>query len=230
VNSNDSWILENRSSIFESTDEHHVESIDRYLSTSTIDQTDLSPIDLLLFDRLLLVVPVLQTQIDTIVDNRTESQSIDSDLSSTSQLSQVSFSTASSASSSSFPSISIAIGSEDNRSSVLWWPPLPANPHWMYSAVLLLILLGVGGNLLVCLAICTEKRLQNATNYFLLSLAVADLLVSLVVMPFLMICELYGKSPQLLTRLNYDQITSFLCESSSAASRLTFSSPPTLVK
>ena len=97
--------------------------------------------------------------------------------------------TSGSSSSSFSQSSSLSFTSFDNR----FWPPLPDQPQWMYTAVLLLIALGVGGNLLVCLAICTEKRLQNATNYFLLSLAVADLLVSMIVMPFLMICELYGE-------------------------------------
>lgn len=53
-----------------------------------------------------------------------------------------------------------------------------------------LIVVGVGGNGLVCLAVSTERRLQNTTNYFLLSLAVVDLLVSLLVMPLCILLEL----------------------------------------
>ena len=45
----------------------------------------------------------------------------------------------------------------------------------------------------VCLAVCWEKRLQNMTNYFLMSLAIADLLVSILVMPLGMVVELYGE-------------------------------------
>uniref|UniRef100_T1J4R3 G-protein coupled receptors family 1 profile domain-containing protein n=1 Tax=Strigamia maritima TaxID=126957 RepID=T1J4R3_STRMM len=47
-----------------------------------------------------------------------------------------------------------------------------------------LILVGTAtGNILVCLAICLEKRLHNMTNYFLLSLAMTDLMVAVSVMP-----------------------------------------------
>jgi len=49
------------------------------------------------------------------------------------------------------------------------------------------------GNLLVCAAVCVERRLQNITNYFLMSLSIADLLVSLLVMPLAMIVELFGE-------------------------------------
>jgi 5-hydroxytryptamine receptor 2 len=58
-------------------------------------------------------------------------------------------------------------------------------PHyeWSYLFVILFIFAGGLGNILVCLAVTLDKRLQNVTNYFLLSLAVADLLVSLFVMP-----------------------------------------------
>lgn len=42
---------------------------------------------------------------------------------------------------------------------------------------------GAVGNVLVWLAVCMDRALQNSTNYFLLSLAAADLLVSLCVMP-----------------------------------------------
>lgn len=58
-------------------------------------------------------------------------------------------------------------------------------PHyeWTYLFVIVFILAGGLGNILVCLAVALDKKLQNVTNYFLLSLAVADLLVSLFVMP-----------------------------------------------
>lgn len=55
--------------------------------------------------------------------------------------------------------------------------------EWTYLFVILFILAGGLGNILVCLAVALDKNLQYVTNYFLLSLAVADLLVSLFVMP-----------------------------------------------
>lgn len=55
--------------------------------------------------------------------------------------------------------------------------------EWSFLFVLVFIVAGGVGNILVCLAVCLDRRLQNVTNYFLLSLAVADLLVSLFVMP-----------------------------------------------
>lgn len=57
------------------------------------------------------------------------------------------------------------------------------NYDWSFLFVILFIVAGGVGNILVCLAVCLDKRLQNVTNYFLLSLAIADLLVSLFVMP-----------------------------------------------
>ncbi|GAB6018897.1 hypothetical protein CHUAL_000554 [Chamberlinius hualienensis] len=67
--------------------------------------------------------------------------------------------------------------------------------NWLFLLLLLFIGAGVVGNTLVCLAIGLERRLQNMTNYFLLSLSVADLLVSLVVMPFGLISGFLGYWP-----------------------------------
>ena len=43
--------------------------------------------------------------------------------------------------------------------------------------------LGSLGNLLVCLAIATNSRLRRASNYLLFSLAIADLIVTLICEP-----------------------------------------------
>lgn len=65
--------------------------------------------------------------------------------------------------------------------------------EWSFLFVMFFIVAGGLGNILVCLAICLDKKLQNVTNYFLLSLAVADLLVSLFVMPLGAIPGFLGK-------------------------------------
>jgi hypothetical protein len=67
---------------------------------------------------------------------------------------------------------------------------------WSFLFVLVFIVAGGVGNILVCLAVCLDRRLQNVTNYFLLSLAIADLLVSLFVMPLGAIPGFLGKSLQ----------------------------------
>lgn len=58
----------------------------------------------------------------------------------------------------------------------------PVNNWWALVA-LVLVVCTAAGNVLVCLAIYLERRLQNVTNYFLMSLAITDLLVAILVMP-----------------------------------------------
>lgn len=60
------------------------------------------------------------------------------------------------------------------------------NPEKVYSALLLILLpiLAVLGNILVILSVYKEKSLQSVTNYFIVSLGLADLLVACFVMPF----------------------------------------------
>jgi 5-hydroxytryptamine receptor 2 len=83
-------------------------------------------------------------------------------------------------------------------------PPIPANyndwesdaiqPLGEHNFVALLILpvlcvTGLIGNIMVCIAIWSDRRLHNVTNYFLFSLALADLLVCMVVMPLAILVE-----------------------------------------
>ncbi|XP_054690662.1 5-hydroxytryptamine receptor 2B isoform X1 [Grus americana] len=66
--------------------------------------------------------------------------------------------------------------------------------RWAALLILLVIIPTIGGNILVILAVSLEKKLQYATNYFLTSLAVADLLVGLFVMPIALLIILFDCS------------------------------------
>lgn len=73
------------------------------------------------------------------------------------------------------------------------------NNYWALSA-LILVVGTAAGNILVCLAIAWERRLQNVTNYFLMSLAMTDLMVAILVMPL-----------GILTLFKGELISMFLC-------------------
>uniref|UniRef100_A0A8B9RWW9 Dopamine receptor D2 n=1 Tax=Accipiter nisus TaxID=211598 RepID=A0A8B9RWW9_9AVES len=68
-------------------------------------------------------------------------------------------------------------------------------PQYNYYALLLtlLIFVIVFGNVLVCMAVSREKALQTTTNYLIVSLAVADLLVATLVMPWVVYLEVVGE-------------------------------------
>jgi len=58
--------------------------------------------------------------------------------------------------------------------------------------MLLLLLfpaLTVFGNVLVCLSVYRERSLQTATNFFIVSLAIADIMVAVLVMPLAVYVE-----------------------------------------
>ncbi|KAM6970596.1 5-hydroxytryptamine receptor 2A [Aplochiton taeniatus] len=63
--------------------------------------------------------------------------------------------------------------------------------NWAALLILAVIAVTVTGNILVIMAVSLEKKLQNATNYFLMSLAVADMLLGVLVMPVSMVTILY---------------------------------------
>lgn len=55
-----------------------------------------------------------------------------------------------------------------------------------------IMVLIVVGNMLVCIAIATEKTLKTIQNWFIASLAVSDFLIGLIIMPFSLAKELMG--------------------------------------
>nr|XP_043899788.1 5-hydroxytryptamine receptor 2B [Solea senegalensis] len=74
------------------------------------------------------------------------------------------------------------------------WPREESEVQLKWAALLIVMVIipTIGGNILVILAVSLERKLQNATNYFLMSLAVADLLVGLLVMPIAFVTVLYN--------------------------------------
>lgn len=59
------------------------------------------------------------------------------------------------------------------------------NDQLVYIALELVIAcLAVAGNILVCWAVCLNSNLQSITNFFVMSLALADIAVGLLAIPF----------------------------------------------
>ncbi|KAK7109115.1 dopamine receptor 1-like [Littorina saxatilis] len=57
----------------------------------------------------------------------------------------------------------------------------------------IMVFVAVVGNLLVCAAVFTDRRLKRNSNFFIVSLAIADLLVALVVMTFAIANDIHGR-------------------------------------
>ncbi|NXS53144.1 DRD3 protein, partial [Brachypteracias leptosomus] len=71
-------------------------------------------------------------------------------------------------------------------------PDLPHSHAYYALCYCILILVIIFGNVLVCLAVLRERTLQTTTNYLVVSLAVADLLVATLVMPWVVYLEVTG--------------------------------------
>ncbi|KAF1745816.1 hypothetical protein GCK72_022263 [Caenorhabditis remanei] len=67
--------------------------------------------------------------------------------------------------------------------------------HPVWAVVLFSIcLLTIAGNCLVVIAVCTKKYLRNPTGYLIISLAIADLIVGVIVMPMNSLFEMANHS------------------------------------
>ncbi|CAM4536072.1 unnamed protein product [Leuciscus chuanchicus] len=91
----------------------------------------------------------------------------------------------------------------DNGTGALNSTSCEAKHQYNYYAMLLtlLIFVIVFGNVLVCMAVSREKALQTTTNYLIVSLAVADLLVATLVMPWVVYLEVKRKGETHLASL-----------------------------
>ena len=78
--------------------------------------------------------------------------------------------------------------------------------------------LGSLGNVLVCLAIATNSRLRRASNYLLFSLAVADLIVTLISEPIYLECisrlTFFHKCRTSTEKLVYEFLVNLSCQTS----------------
>ncbi|XP_053947280.1 5-hydroxytryptamine receptor-like [Anastrepha ludens] len=87
--------------------------------------------------------------------------------------------------------------SSGNVTEVQWDGRYPSGytlPQIVIASVIVtvLMIIIVVGNMLVIIAIATEKSLKNIQNWFIASLAVADFFLGLIIMPFSLANELMG--------------------------------------
>lgn len=90
--------------------------------------------------------------------------------------------------------------------------PSPGSPpRYNFYAMLLVLLIFcvVFGNVLVCLAVSRERALQTTTNYLIVSLAVSDLLLATLVMPWGVYLEVSTLHYLWKSIQNDDMITQF---------------------
>lgn len=69
----------------------------------------------------------------------------------------------------------------------------PYNYNWPILSLSVFSIFGVFGNILVCLTIKRDQDLQTKTNFYLFSLAIADLAVCLIVIPLSIIQDFSSK-------------------------------------
>jgi len=65
-------------------------------------------------------------------------------------------------------------------------------PNWPVFLLFVIVIMAIGGNVLVCLAVGYKRKLQNMFNFFLVSLALSDMLSAILVMPLSIIKTAVG--------------------------------------
>lgn len=81
---------------------------------------------------------------------------------------------------------------------ISWFPGRDSPYSAAQAVVIALVLLCVVivtfvGNILVCVAVCLVRKLRRPCNYLLVSLAVSDICVAVLVMPMALLYEVFGR-------------------------------------
>ena len=84
-----------------------------------------------------------------------------------------------------------------------------SSPNWPVFLLFLIVITAIGGNVLVCLAVAYKRKLQNMFNYFLVSLALSDMLSAIVVMPLSIIKMAVGTSNSCFLSISINQLPTF---------------------
>lgn len=100
--------------------------------------------------------------------------------------------------------VTAAVYEHSNETAVVRNATTAAGPPSTYTALeaftigsvlFLVIVVTIVGNVLVCIAVCLVRKLRRPCNYLLVSLAVSDLCVALLVMPMALLYLVLGKWP-----------------------------------
>ena len=81
------------------------------------------------------------------------------------------------------------LGNESSSAAGVWDDVMSVVPSYWCMLLLIFPICTVFGNVLVCLSVYSEKALHTVTNYFISSLAIADIMVAILVMPLAVYVE-----------------------------------------
>ncbi|KAL0811374.1 hypothetical protein ABMA28_009783 [Loxostege sticticalis] len=136
-----------------------------------------------LSSRLLILVSIVLLQVNAVVASVEVNESLDIDFNSTNLNSSVNWTLF------------------DDNSTLI--KPVHIK-HYKYSTpfsillsiIFLIVISGtIIGNILVCIAVCLVRKLRRPSNYLIVSLAVSDLCVAIIVMPIAMVYDIMGTWP-----------------------------------
>ncbi|XP_069507543.1 histamine H2 receptor [Ambystoma mexicanum] len=101
-----------------------------------------------------------------------------------------------------------------NHTDIPCWRPVLYNVL-VGMLLVLIIIITICGNVVVCLAVRFDRKLRSLTNCFIVSLAITDLLLGILVLPFSAVDLLYGEWPFGATFCNiYTSLDVMLCTAS----------------
>jgi len=81
------------------------------------------------------------------------------------------------------------LGNDSASAAGVWDDVISVIPSYWCMLLLVFPICTVFGNVLVCLSVYHEKALHTVTNYFISSLAIADIMVAILVMPLAVYVE-----------------------------------------